>query len=487
MNCMPKALKHSLFLFFNVGLSLGLSAQFNAETKQYVLYQSYNDTSQNPTAYQGNAYTQNPIFKWYDTKNAQKPGIFYKPLIHLSEDSLYEININPIVDFSSFSSNHPSDTLNLYTNSRGLSIQGTLGKKIRFFSAFVENQAIFPQYIRNEIAATGVVPGQARTKPFKIVGVDYAQAWGTVEYLISKNQHISFGSGKKFIGNGYRSLVLSDNSFQYPFLEYRAFSSNKKWSYQYLYAWMNSLQRSAEHTTPEAVFHPKNFTLHTLEYRPHPSVLLSLIDHSLWSRGDSLQIRPAKTISYQPIPLLNYMLSPQENSAYLSLNAAFTVPKKGQLYAQITKSKHQNAPAFQLGISPWIKTQKTFAFLRLEYNHVPTGLTEPNTFAFSDYSHNNNSLGHPSGAGLKEQLIQVHYRYKRFALETLYTQTKYIQSTNQMTHLNLSVHYTINPSYQLQVFTSYIARTIHIAGNSQQQKSVQFGLRTNLYNQYFHF
>ena len=39
-----------------------------------------------------------------------------------------------------------------------------------------------------------------------------------VSYRSDKFFSVQFGHGKHFIGDGYRSLFLSDNSFNYPYL-----------------------------------------------------------------------------------------------------------------------------------------------------------------------------------------------------------------------------------------------------------------------------
>ena len=50
---------------------------------------------------------------------------------------------------------------------------------------------------------------------------------------------IQFGHGKHFIGDGYRSLLLSDNAFNYPFLRIQT----SFWRVQYtnLYAEMQDI------------------------------------------------------------------------------------------------------------------------------------------------------------------------------------------------------------------------------------------------------
>ena len=57
---------------------------------------------------------------------------------------------------------------------------------------------------------------------------------GYVIYRPNNMFTLQFGHGKHFIGNGYRSLLLSDNSFNYPFL--RIQTTFGKIQYTNLYA-----------------------------------------------------------------------------------------------------------------------------------------------------------------------------------------------------------------------------------------------------------
>ena len=123
---------------------------------------------------------------------------------------------SPIINLSK--GKEVNEGKNTFTNTRGFLIEGDLGKKISFFSSFVENQSIFPNYVDNFIKENTVVPGQGYARNFKQTGFDYAMSSGYVSYRANKMFAVQFGHGKHFIGDGYRSLLLSDNTFNYPYL-----------------------------------------------------------------------------------------------------------------------------------------------------------------------------------------------------------------------------------------------------------------------------
>ena len=105
-----------------------------------------------------------------------------------------------------------------YTNTRGYIGSGYIGKNVYFESLFAENQSFFPTYLSKSNNATKIIPGQGRWKTFKDIGYDYAFSSGFVSVQVHKNVNIQAGHGKQKIGHGYRSLLLSDNSFNYPFI-----------------------------------------------------------------------------------------------------------------------------------------------------------------------------------------------------------------------------------------------------------------------------
>ena len=94
-------------------------------------------------------------------------------------------------------------------------------------------------YLDAKIRKTKVVPGQGYARDFKETGFDYSMAAGYVGIKPSKHFLVQFGHGKHFIGDGYRSLLLSDNAFNYPFL--RIQTSFWKVQYTNLYAEMQDI------------------------------------------------------------------------------------------------------------------------------------------------------------------------------------------------------------------------------------------------------
>ncbi|NNF82016.1 MAG: gliding motility protein RemB, partial [Flavobacteriaceae bacterium] len=130
----------------------------------------------------------------------------------------YWFTIDPIFDFS-VGKNTDSDHDGTFNNTRGVYIQGGLGKKLNFSASIFESQGRFPDYF-NRFAETlkpfgpdpGVIPGRGIAKRFKKDSYDFPVAEGYLSYAPADFLNIQFGHGKNFIGDGYRSLLMSDNA-----------------------------------------------------------------------------------------------------------------------------------------------------------------------------------------------------------------------------------------------------------------------------------
>ena len=60
--------------------------------------------------------------------------------------------------------------------------------------------------------------------------MDFYYATGYINYDINRFFDLQLGHGKHFIGDGYRSMLLSDNSFNYPYLKI----TTDIWKFKYI-------------------------------------------------------------------------------------------------------------------------------------------------------------------------------------------------------------------------------------------------------------
>ncbi|MBL7918063.1 MAG: hypothetical protein JNM96_06675, partial [Bacteroidia bacterium] len=179
--------------------------------------------------------------------------IFYKHLINVeSKKENYKLRIDPLIGYDL--GKDLADTMNrkLGNNTRGFIASAYIGKDFYCETMFSENQSFYPEYVIGFSQATGVVPGQGRHKPFKDRGYDYAFSTGFFSYQPFKNLNIQVGHGKHKIGNGYRSLLLSDNSFNYPYARITQQWFGGKLQYTNIYAVLMNLVPATKIPVPNA-------------------------------------------------------------------------------------------------------------------------------------------------------------------------------------------------------------------------------------------
>ena len=96
-----------------------------------------------------------------DSFPSKKPILksFYKSPSHLLSvrDKVLSMEIDPVLNLQL---GHANDgTGNMYTNTRGILIRGSIDKKIGFYTYLSDNQEKDPLYVRDFVAAHSALPG----------------------------------------------------------------------------------------------------------------------------------------------------------------------------------------------------------------------------------------------------------------------------------------------------------------------------------------
>ncbi|RZK48295.1 MAG: gliding motility protein RemB, partial [Pedobacter sp.] len=122
-----------------------------------------------------------------------------------------------------------------WLNTRGFQVGGNVGKNFSFYLNGFENQGKFAKYYNDYVIQNQVVPGQGYGK-LATETQDWAYVTALLSYTPSKYLNLALGYDKNFIGDGYRSMLLSDNASNYSFFRVRASVGNVQ--YQTIFAYM---------------------------------------------------------------------------------------------------------------------------------------------------------------------------------------------------------------------------------------------------------
>ncbi|MEO9483111.1 MAG: hypothetical protein ABJG47_06680 [Ekhidna sp.] len=353
------------------------------------------------------AKSSNPILK----KFYQYPADAY-----YYEDRNLELHVNPVLQLSYSKTN---DALgSAYVLSRGAEIRGRIDNKIAFYTMLTENQARYPVYINDVRDSTLVVPYEGFWKQFATTGVDFFRAQGYIDFGLSKSISAQLGFGKHFVGNGVRSLILSDYSNNYPYL--RIDTKTKVFDYTNVFAELISEARGGTFgLLGTGGFGKKYMAFHHLNIKLKPNLHIGLFESVMY--GDSTGGLKLEYLN----PIIFYRAVEQQNgsedNAILGMDFKWNIKNRISVYGQLVIDEMiigevlagdgwwGNKQGFQLGAKYADPFGVDDLLIQTEVNRV-----RPYMYAhedgFTSYSHYNLSLAHPLGANFTEYIGRANYR-----------------------------------------------------------------------------
>jgi len=403
----------------------------------------------------------------------------------------FKLTIDPIINFE-FGMDNEFDARavkNLYKNTRGFVARLQLGSKVALESTFRENQAVLPYYLYQRTKFSGVAYGQGRTKNFKEVGFDFAMASAYLSISPNKRVNVQVGTGKHFVGDGHRSLLLSDVAFNSPFLKVNTNWFNGKLQYQNLYTLHQDLNRINSSTNSEGLFERKQAVTHFLEFSPNYKVNIALFESTLFPSLDTSGNIPVGINYWVPIIFLNTLMEAEKSKGNnkLGLNINYKLIKTIQLYGQLAlQSGNMN---YQIGA-------KVFPYknlmLQAEFNKI-SGQTGSDLF-----THYNESLAHPIVYGASEVIGIAQFQKNRWltraAANVVWNDNidVMVVDVRQSFIVNSSYNFTLQLGAQFrraENVNSIPQTPALIAGGGIEFNSnfIYFGLSTNLQNIYTNY
>ncbi|GLR18830.1 hypothetical protein [Portibacter lacus] len=329
------------------------------------------------------------------------------------------LKINPIVFFGI--GRDLSNESYVFENRRGIALSGHINDRVYFYSDIVESQASFPTYVDNFVNKFVAIPGYGFYKLYRsslsdqINGYDFLNATAYVNARITKNIGVEFGNSKQILGNGNRSLLLSDFTNNYLYLKF----NTKIWKLHYQNIYAELIPISTKAFPSGNVIPRKYMTTHYLSYK-HKNIELGIFESVIFQRDGKFDLQYLNpVILYR---LVEYNLASSDN-VLVGANAKWNIANKVQLYGQIILDEFKlnelitNDPekqgwwANKYGIQVGGKYINAFGIdgldFHLEYNRV-----RPFTYGHrrgASYSHANQPLAHPLGANFSEVNFSANY------------------------------------------------------------------------------
>lgn len=418
------------------------------------------------------------------------------------------------------------DSRNTLVNMRGFRFAGTVSDNFALHLEFFENQAKFPKYLETIVKKDSVVPGQGFQRPFGTDMFDYAYTSAVISYRPSQYLSIQGGHGKNFVGDGYRSLLLSDVAFNYPYFKI----VGDLWKIRYMTLWtefQNIIPDYKGYTVP---WNKKGGVFHFLDASITDQFSFGIFEGVIWQSEDSLHYRGIEWNYLNPIIFLRpveFSLRSPDN-VVMGINTKYIVSENNVLYGQFMIDEMTideflggngywgNKYGMQLGMKSFNAFQQNNLFFQGEIN-----LVSPYTYSHKvpkkNYAHYRQSLAHPLGANFYEGVLIASYEFDRFRFRF---QTNIAQfgtdSTNKVNYgqnisksydtrskdygnfigqglknnllySDLRVSYIINPLINFRVEGSVTYRLLETEKSTSTTLWFTLGVRTSFRNIYYDF
>ncbi|SFN53331.1 protein involved in gliding motility RemB [Bizionia echini] len=490
-------------------------------------------------------YTYDDVSKYYDfeaekealvkTKSSFAGRKLWNERLVRVEGKDYWFTVDPIFDFE-VGKDTEADFNSTYNNTRGVNIQGGLGKKFNFYASVFESQGRFAQYY-NQYAESikaadevAIIPGRGIAKRFKKDSYDYPVAEAYLSFTPVKFFNVQFGQGKNFIGDGYRSLFTSDVASPNPFLKL----NTTFWKIKYTNTWMWLKDSRAVVIDPEGAYLSKYMATHFLSWNATKRLNIGFFESVIWAKTDNRGF----DVSYlNPIIFyraIEFETGQDAGNAVMGLSAKYKLNDNMNLYGQFILDEFslsditggnkswKNKYGYQLGIKYYEAFKVKNLMLQAEYNRVRPYTYSHNTVVLN-YGHNNQSMAHLWGANFSEFVLIGRYHYKRWfgnaklvvgergldfnnGIDTFsyggdiyrnYNDRPYdtgvtVGQGNKTTSMfaNLQAGYLINPATNLKLFADVTFRNFNpdtVTPSALKSNTVWFniGIRTDLFNWYF--
>ena len=338
---------------------------------------------------------------------------FYKTKAHLLEvdENDFFLAINPVLQQQQ--SLESDNDERVFLNTKGATLRGMIARKIGFSAYLTDNQERGPRFVQDRVDSTQAVPGAGYYKPFKTTATDYFDARGSINFTVAKYVDIQFGYDKNFIGNGYRSLFLSDYGNSYMFLKL----DTRIWKINYQNLFMELHSQFAKDGA-DNLLDKKYAAMHHLSINATKWLNIGLFEGVIFGRENHFEFSYLNPVIFLRSAERN---NGSSDNGIAGLDFKANIAKKLQLYGQWMLDEFflkevkagdgwwGNKFGVQLG-------GKYIDVFKIRNLDIQGELNWVRPFSYShydsvsNYTHYNQPLAHPLGANFVEAIGIIRYQ-----------------------------------------------------------------------------
>lgn len=306
----------------------------------------------------------------------------------------------------------------------GANIKLNINDDFTFSGTVFGGNVSLPFYSDSAMSAFKILPGMGQVYGNNKKGYQVFDYSGYISYSPYKSKVFNFqvGRDKHFIGDGYRSVLLSDYANPYPYFRI----NTNIWHIQYN-VWYTYMYDMTYSSGVRKNFQNKYGAFHYLSWNILKELNVSVFENVVWRGTDSNQVRTFEVNYLNPLLFYRpaeYSVGSPDNS-FIGININGRIAKTIKLYGQLGLDEFYlkeirarrgwwaNKQAWQLGLN-YVNAFKIKGLsVRLEYNEA-----RPYTYSHGvvsqNYAHYGMPLAHPLGANFRELLGIVNFRKDRF-------------------------------------------------------------------------
>jgi hypothetical protein len=403
----------------------------------------------------------------------------------------------------------------VWLNTRGYQLGGTVGSKFFFYTSGFENQGKFANYETDYINTVDMIPGEAFDKSYGKDTKDWSSATALIGYTPNKTISIELGEDKTFIGDGYRSVLLSDYAAAYPLLRFKIDLGK---DIQYMAMWAYMEDQNAVQFNSFTNNRRKWGAFHYIDWNITNRVSVGFFNTLIAEEANDIGQSHGFDANYiNPVFFISSLgaSNPAPDHTLFGFNGKYKVLDKTTIYGQVlfdqasSTANSGSRNAWQLGFrgSDLFKVSKlNYLF---EYN-TSKPYTYSSDYPIVNYSQLSEPLADPLGSDYKEFVGILNYSIGRFDLQGQINYAKYAVGTVQSTGTNSTnlapgifssgqtfsntlkyaegtIAYLLNPKYNLRLEVGGLLRQSTSSVSNVKTAMFTFGLRSTFRDLYHDF
>lgn len=354
------------------------------------------------------------------SKKSIGPFFTYPADLYSAKAEGFDLHVNPVLHFRVGQDSRGTSGM-LFENNRGMELRARIDNKIALYTMLSENQTLFPEYVNQYRDSLGAIPGEGFWKLYGDRASDFFRAEGYVDVGVTDHVSLQLGYGRHFIGDGQRSLILSDFGNRYPYLRIET----EVWRVKYTNLFAQLVGQAAFVPTGNlgtAEFPQKYMALHHLDISVTDNLNIGLFESVIFGEPDSL----GGGVKMQYLnPIIFYRALEQQDGSpdnvLLGMDFNWHLWNRLTFYGQLVLDEMVvsevfsgsgwwgNKQGFQLGGKYFDAFGVDRLMLQGEFNTVRPYMYAHENF-YTNYAHYNMPLAHPLGANFREVLGKVDFQ-----------------------------------------------------------------------------